>query len=68
MLHAIILNDKILKEKVVIAKDPTMVDMPNAEKVSRSKVYTLNGICVQGELENQPTGVYIVNGKKIVKK
>lgn len=68
MLHAIILNDKILKEKVVIAKDPTMVDIPNAEKVSRPKVYTLNGICVQGELENQPTGVYIVNGKKIVKK
>ena len=45
-----------------------MVDMPNAEKVSRPKVYTLNGICVQGELENQTTGVYIVNGKKIVKK
>lgn len=67
-LAEIILNDKILKEKVVIAKDPTMVDMPNAEKVSRPKVYTLNGICVQGELENQPTGVYIVNGKKIVKK
>ena len=66
--HCVELNGTMVKEKVVITKDPTGLDMPNAEKVSRPKVYTLNGICVQGELENQPTGVYIVNGKKIVKK
>ena len=39
-----------------------------AEPLKRQGIYNLQGVKMQGSLDQLPAGVYIVDGKKIVKK
>ncbi|GAB6976550.1 hypothetical protein JCM15124A_14570 [Prevotella falsenii] len=67
-IHAVVLDGEKVKSKVVITKDPTSIDSPNADAVAAKGIYTLQGVGLQGTFESLPKGVYIVNGKKIIKK
>ena len=66
-MHGIVLNGEIVKSKVVIKKDPTAIETPTADNTAVQGIYTLSGVRMSGELKDLPKGVYIVNGKKIVK-
>ena len=63
----VVLNGEIVKSKVVIKKDPTAIETPTADNTAVQGIYTLSGIRMSGELKDLPKGVYIVNGKKVVK-
>ena len=66
-MHGIVLNGAIVKSKVVIKKDPTAIETPTADNTAVQGIYTLSGVRMSGELKDLPKGVYIVNGKKVVK-
>ena len=63
----VVLNGETVKSKVVIKKDPTAIETPTADNTAVQGIYTLSGVRMSGELKNLPKGVYIVNGKKVVK-
>ena len=49
-------------------KDPTAIETATADNVAGAReIYTLSGVRQSGELKDLPKGVYIVNGKKVVK-
>ncbi len=66
-MHGIVLNGEIVKSKVVIKKDPTAIETPTADNTAVEGIYTLSGVRMSGELKDLPKGVYVVNGKKVVK-
>ena len=66
-MHGIVLNGAIVKSKVVIKKDPTAIETPTADNTAVEGIYTLSGVRMSGELKDLPKGIYIVNGKKVVK-
>ena len=66
MKHCIVLNGEKVKTKVVITT-PTAIEAPTADTAATQSIYTLSGIRLSGEQKNLPKGVYIVNGKKVVK-
>ena len=66
-MHGIVLNGAIVKSKVVIKKDATAIETPTADNTAVEGIYTLSGIRMSGELKDLPKGVYIVNGKKVMK-
>lgn len=66
MKHCIVLNGEKVKTKVVITT-PTAIEAPTADTAATQGIYTLSGIRLSGEQKDLPKGVYIVNGKKIVK-
>lgn len=66
-MHGVVLNGAIVKSKVVIKKDPTAIETPTADNTAVEGIYTLSGVRMSGELKDLPKGVYIVNGKKVVK-
>ena len=66
-MHGIVLNGEIVKSKVVIKKTPTAIETPTADNTAVQGIYTLSGVRMSGELKDLPKGVYIVNGKKVVK-
>ena len=68
MLCAVILDDKVVKDKVVISNNPTAIAIPTAETIAAEGIYTLNGQRISADLKDLPKGVYIVNGQKVVKK
>ena len=41
--------------------------LPTQKKAEKEGIYHLNGMKVSDNLENLPDGIYIINGKKIVK-
>lgn len=48
--------------------NPTGIETTKADVEPHKKgVYTVGGIRVSGELKDQPKGIYIVNGKKVIK-
>ena len=57
----------MVKSKVVITKDPTAIETPIADNRVAQGIYTLSGVRLSGELKELPKGIYIVNGKKVVK-
>ncbi|WP_315537297.1 peptidase [Prevotella koreensis] len=65
--HAVVLNGEIVKSKVVIDEIPAGVETPVSDNTGVQGIYTLSGIRLSGEPEDLPKGVYIVNGKKVVK-
>ena len=65
--QAVVLNGEIVKSKVVIDKDPAGVETPVTDNTGVKGIYTLSGIRLSGETEDLPKGIYIVNGKKVVK-
>ncbi len=66
-MHAVVLNGEVVKSKVVIKKAPTGIETPVANNKAPQGIYTLSGMRMSGKLKDLPKGVYIVNGKKIVK-
>lgn len=65
--HAVVLNGEIVKSKVVIEEIPAGIETPVTDNTCVQGIYTLSGIRLSGEPEYLPKGVYIVNGKKVVK-
>ncbi len=63
----VVLNGETVKSKVVIKKDATAIETPTADNTAVEGIYTLSGVRMSGELKDLPKGVYIVNGKKVVK-
>ena len=62
-------DDKIVTDWVVITKDATGIEGVKADVPQKKRgIYTLGGVRLSGELKDLPKGVYIVDGKKVVKK
>ena len=59
-------DKKVVTDWVTIA-DPTGINTPTIDIAARSGIYTLSGVKLGGEVKDLPKGVYIVNGKKVVK-
>ena len=66
-LHGVALNGEKVKTKVVIKKDPSAIESLSVDTATRPGIYTLQGIRLRGDLNDLPKGVYIVNGRKVVK-
>lgn len=65
--HCVVLNGEKVKTKVVIAKNANAIDTPSADEATATTIYNLSGMRLSAELKQLPKGVYIVNGKKVVK-
>lgn len=65
--HGIVLNGDPVKTKVTIRKDPTGISAAIAEPAAPQSIYSVSGVRLSGEFKNLPKGVYIVNGRKVVK-
>lgn len=61
-------DNKVITDWVTIAPDPNAIETPTADTIAKQGIYSLSGVRLQGELNNLPKGVYIVNGRKVVKK
>ena len=46
---------------------PAGIDTPTIDNATKESIYTLCGVKLNGEVKDLPRGVYIVNGKKVVK-
>ena len=66
-MHCVALNGEVVKTKVVIT-DPTAIETPTADTTATTRgTYTISGVRLSNEQKDLPKGVYIVNGKKVVK-
>ena len=66
--HGVVLNGELVKSKVVIKKNSTAIEAPTADTAAKQGIYTIGGVKLNGEVKDLPKGIYIVNGKKVVKK
>ena len=67
-LKGVALNGALVKGKVVITNGATAIgSLTTDTATAKQGIYTLSGVRLSGELSNLPKGVYIVNGKKVVK-
>ena len=66
--HGVVLNGELVKSKVVIKKNSTGIEAPTADNKAKQGIYTIGGVKLNGEVRDLPKGIYIVNGKKVVKK
>ncbi len=60
-------NNTADEAKININGDVTSLSLPIADMERSTKIYNLNGQCVGNSLNTLPNGVYIMNGKKIIK-
>lgn len=65
-LRGIALNGAIVKRKVIIG-DPSSIHTPTIDNAAKQGIYTLSGVKLNSKVEDLPKGIYIVNGKKVVK-
>ena len=65
---AVVLNGEIVKSEVVITRGSDGINTPTIDTATKQGIYTLSGVKLNGEMKDLPKGVYIVNGKKVVKK
>lgn len=65
-LRGIALNGAIVKSKVIIG-DPSSIHTPTIDNAAKQGIYTLSGVKLNSKVEDLPKGIYIVNGKKVVK-
>ena len=66
-LHGVALGGELVKTQVVIKRDPAGINTPTIDTAAKQGIYTLSGVKLGGEVKDLPKGVYIVNGKKVVK-
>jgi arginine-specific protease argI polyprotein len=66
-LHCVALNGEMVNSKVIITKDPTAIATSSIHTVAAQNVYAINGIRLTNEYEKLSKGIYIVNGKKVIK-
>ena len=50
------------------AGDESGVDVIGSVEEGETKIYNLHGVEMKGDFESLPAGVYVVNGKKVIKK
>ncbi len=62
----LMLNNEIVKSKVIISKDPTGIEAPVADTAAPQGIFTLSGVRLPDDAQLSK-GIYIVNGKKVVK-
>ena len=67
-LHGVALGGELVKTQVVIKRDPAGINTPTIDTAAKQGIYTLSGVKLNGEAKDLPKGIYIVNGKKVVKK
>lgn len=67
-VHAVTIGGDPVKSKIVIAKNKTGIAMPTLNPAAKPGVYSLSGARLNHTVNNLPKGIYVVNGKKIVKK
>ena len=67
-VHAVTIDGNPVKSKIVIAKNKTGIAMPTLNPAAKPGVYSLSGARLNRTVNNLPKGIYVVNGKKIVKK
>jgi len=68
-LQGIALNGELVTSKVVIEKTPTAIEHAKTDALAaKDGIFTLSGVKLNGEVKDLPKGIYIVNGKKFVKK
>ena len=68
-LQGIALNGELVKSKVVIEKTPSAIEHVTTDALAaKDGIFTVSGVKLNGEVEDLPKGIYIVNGKKVVKK
>ena len=60
-------DDKVVTDWVTITSDPNIIEVPTVNATAAQGIYTLSGVRVSNELKDLPKGIYIVNGKKVVK-
>ena len=65
--HAVVLNGEKVKSKIVITRDPAGINTPTIDTATKQGIYTLSGAKLGGKVEDLPKGIYIINGKKVVK-
>ena len=66
-LHGVALGGELVKTQVVIKRDPAGINTPTIDTAAKQGIYTLSGAKLGGKVEDLPKGIYIVNGKKVVK-
>ena len=66
-LKGVALNGTLVKEKVEIKPSPSAIDNVTIDNAAQHGIYTLTGIRLKGDFQRLPAGVYIVNGRKVVK-
>ena len=64
---AVVLNGEIVKSEVVITRGSDGINTPTIDTTAKQGIYTLSGVKLGGEMKDLPKGVYVVNGKKVVK-
>ena len=64
---AVVLNGEKVTSKIVITRDPAGINTPTIDTAAKQGIYTLSGVKLDGEMKDLPKGVYVVNGKKVVK-
>ncbi|WP_024998155.1 DUF2436 domain-containing protein [Prevotella falsenii] len=68
-LHGVVLGGMLVKERVEITKGASGIATPTAKTVTVKRgTYTLSGVRLSDDLNSLPKGIYIVDGKKVVKK
>ncbi|EEX72260.1 choice-of-anchor J domain-containing protein [Alloprevotella tannerae] len=68
-LQGVALNGEVVTSKVVIEKTPSAIEYVTTDALAAKQgIYTISGVKLNGEVEDLPKGIYIVNGKKVVKK
>ena len=68
-LQGVALNGELVTSKVVIEKTPSAIEHVTTDALAAKEgIYTISGVKLNGEVEDLPKGIYIVNGKKVVKK
>ena len=68
-LQGVALNGELVTSKVVIEKTPSAIEHVTTDALAAKQgIFTLSGVKLDGEVKDLPKGVYIVNGKKFVKK
>lgn len=58
---------KVVTDWVEITRDNTNISAPNIATAAKLGIYTAQGLRCAGELKDQPAGIYIVGGKKVMK-
>ena len=63
------LGGKVVTDWVTIEPTGTGIDTPTADVPARKQgVYNLQGVRLGTSLDRLPKGIYVVDGKKVVKK
>ena len=68
-LYGVALGGTLVKGKLMICNGASGIASPTVDiPAKKHGIYTMQGMKMQGEFDSLPAGIYIVNGKKVVKR